>query len=56
MDEFDRYHAEMNERLLGSGHLGISDDKCNREQTSQRARPHGGAQRVMGETVRPLGA
>ena len=23
MDEFDRYRAEMNERLLGSGHLGI---------------------------------
>ncbi len=23
MDEFDRYHAEMNERLLGSSHLGI---------------------------------
>src|ERR1051325_2699776 len=22
-DEFDRYRAEMNERLLGSGHLGI---------------------------------
>jgi len=23
MDEFDRYRAEMNERLLGSDHLGI---------------------------------
>src|SRR5947209_11871778 len=23
MDEFDRYRAEMNERLLGAGHLGI---------------------------------
>jgi AhpD family alkylhydroperoxidase len=23
MDEFDRYRAEMNERLLGSNHLGI---------------------------------
>jgi AhpD family alkylhydroperoxidase len=23
MDEFDRYRAEMNEKLLGSGHLGI---------------------------------
>ncbi len=23
MDEFDRYRAEMNERLLSSGHLGI---------------------------------
>src|ERR1044072_6479919 len=23
MDEFDRYRAEMNETLLGSGHLGI---------------------------------
>lgn len=23
MDEFDQYRAEMNERLLGSGHLGI---------------------------------
>jgi len=23
MDEFDRYRAQMNERLLGSGHLGI---------------------------------
>jgi AhpD family alkylhydroperoxidase len=23
MDEFDSYRAEMNERLLGSGHLGI---------------------------------
>ena len=23
MDEFDHYRAEMNERLLGSGHLGI---------------------------------
>ena len=23
MDEFDRYRAEMNERLLGSGHLGM---------------------------------
>ncbi|MBV8857454.1 MAG: hypothetical protein JOZ02_11025 [Acidobacteria bacterium] len=23
MGEFDRYRAEMNERLLGSGHLGI---------------------------------
>src|ERR1041385_6643374 len=22
-DEFDRYRAEMNEKLLGSGHLGI---------------------------------
>lgn len=23
MDEFDRYRAAMNEKLLGSGHLGI---------------------------------
>ena len=23
MDEFDRYRAEMNEKLLGAGHLGI---------------------------------
>ena len=23
MDEFDRYRAEMNERILGSNHLGI---------------------------------
>ena len=23
MDDFDRYRAEMNERLLGSNHLGI---------------------------------
>ena len=23
MDEFDRYRAEMNEKLLGSNHLGI---------------------------------
>ena len=23
MDEFDRYRADMNERLLGAGHLGI---------------------------------
>jgi len=23
MDDFDRYRAEMNEKLLGSGHLGI---------------------------------
>ena len=23
MDEFDRYRAEMNEKLLGSDHLGI---------------------------------
>ena len=23
MDEFDRYRADMNERLLGSNHLGI---------------------------------
>ena len=23
MDEFDQYRAEMNERLLGGGHLGI---------------------------------
>ena len=23
MDEFDRYRSEMNEKLLGSGHLGI---------------------------------
>jgi len=23
MDEFDRYRADMNEKLLGSGHLGI---------------------------------
>jgi AhpD family alkylhydroperoxidase len=23
MDEFDRYRAEMNERLLGSNHLGL---------------------------------
>ena len=23
MDEFDSYRAEMNERLLGAGHLGI---------------------------------
>src|SRR5438132_20009 len=23
MDEFDRYRAEMNEKLLGNGHLGI---------------------------------
>jgi alkylhydroperoxidase/carboxymuconolactone decarboxylase family protein YurZ len=23
MDEFDKYRAEMNERLLGSNHLGI---------------------------------
>ena len=23
MDEFDRYRAEMNEKLTGSGHLGI---------------------------------
>ena len=23
MDEFDSYRAEMNEKLLGSGHLGI---------------------------------
>ncbi len=33
MDEFDRYRAEMNERLLGSGHLGIKrffalDTRC----------------------------
>ena len=23
MDDFDHYRAEMNEKLLGSGHLGI---------------------------------
>jgi hypothetical protein len=23
MDEFDRYRADMNEKLLGSNHLGI---------------------------------
>ena len=23
MDDFDQYRAEMNEKLLGSGHLGI---------------------------------
>jgi len=23
MDDFDRYRAEMNEKLLGTGHLGI---------------------------------
>lgn len=23
MDDFDRYRADMNEKLLGSGHLGI---------------------------------
>src|SRR5881396_1618214 len=23
MDDFDRYRAEMNEKLLGSGHLGV---------------------------------
>ena len=23
MDEFDRYRTEMNEKLLGSNHLGI---------------------------------
>ena len=23
MDDFDRFRSEMNEKLLGSGHLGI---------------------------------
>ena len=42
----------LREQLLGRP----CDDKCNREQTSQRALRFGAGQRVMGETVRPLGA
>ena len=59
MDEFDRYRAAMNEKLLGSNHLGIKrffalDTQAYEDGASTNEQRTNGPGRVNGTSLRRL--